>query len=70
MIIKLFSFLKSYVGRGFFLIFIGVLCFDNLEKLKKLRGWSGLVIGILIIIFGVYLLIMGLKGEKPVDESK
>jgi sulfite exporter TauE/SafE len=70
MIIKLFSFLKSYVGRGFFLIFIGVLCFDNLEKLKKLRGWSGLVIGILIIIFGVYLLIMGLKGEKPVEESK
>ena len=70
MIIKLFSFLKSYIGRGFFLIFIGVLCFDNLEKLKKLRGWSGLVIGILIIIFGVYLLIMGLKGEKPVDESK
>ena len=70
MIIKLFSFLKSYIGRGFFLIFIGVLCFDNLEKLKKLRGWSGLVIGILIIIFGVYLLIMGLKGEKPVEESK
>jgi sulfite exporter TauE/SafE len=70
MIIKLFSFLKSYTGRGLFLIFIGVLCFDNLEKLKKLRGWSGLVIGILIIIFGVYLLIMGLKGEKPVEESK
>jgi hypothetical protein len=70
MIIKLFSFLKSYIGRGFFFIFIGVLCFDNLEKLKKLRGWSGLVIGKLIIIFGVYLLIMGLKGEKPVDESK
>ena len=70
MIVKFFSFLKSYQGRGFFLLFIGVLCFDNLEKLKKLRGWTGLVIGILIMVFGVYLIIMGLKGEKPVEESK
>ena len=69
MIIKFFSFLKSYQGRGFFLLFIGVLCFDNLEHLKKFRGWSGLIIGIFIILFAIYLIIMGIKGEKPIEES-
>jgi hypothetical protein len=69
MIIKFFSFLKSYQGRGFFLLFIGVLCFDSLEHLKKLRGWTGLIIGILIILFAIYLIIMGIKGEKPIEES-
>ncbi len=57
----MFSFQRLYTGRGFFLIFIGILCFDYLNKLKTLVGILDLIIGIFIIIYGFILLLYGLS---------
>lgn len=62
-VITYFSFEQSYIGKGCFLIFVGLLCFDYLNKLKTLVGVLDLVIGILIIIYGFILLLYGLSNR-------
>ena len=63
-IIHLFSFEKYYVGRGLFLIFIAILCFDYVDNLKSLVGKLDLVIGIILLVYGVILTSIGFIGDN------
>ena len=70
-IITYFSFEQSYVGKGCFLIFVGLLCFDYLNKLKTLVGVLDLIVGIFIIIYGFILLLYGLSsGNSNTNENQ
>ena len=62
----MFSFQQLYTGKGFFLIFIVILCFDYLNKLKTLIGIMDFLIGLFLIIYGLILIIYGLsRNNKP-----
>ena len=67
----MFSFQRLYTGRGFFLIFIGILCFDYLNKLKTLVGVMNFIIGLFLVIYGFILIIYGIsKNNKPPNSIK
>ena len=63
-IINLFSFEKSYIGRGLFLIFVGILCFDHVNNLKSFIGRLNLAIGIILLIYGVLVTAIGFAGDN------
>ena len=63
-IIHLFSFQKYFVGRGLFLIFIAVLCFDKVDKLGTLVGRFDLAVGIILAAYGIFLTIAGFAGDN------
>ena len=63
-IINLFSFERSYIGRGLFLIFVGILCFDYVNDLKSFLGKLNLAIGIILIIYGVTVAAIGFVGDN------
>ena len=68
-IINLFSFQKSYIGKGLFLIFVGILCLDYINKLKTFIGRLNLAIGIILLLYGVCLTAIGFAGDnKPLKE--
>ena len=67
-IINLFSFERSYIGRGLFLIFVGILCFDYVNNLHSFLGRLNLAIGIILIVYGVLITSIGFVGDnKPSD---
>ena len=63
-ILHLFSFQKYFIGRGLFLIFIAILCFDEVNNLKTLVGKVDLAIGIVLLVYGVFLTIAGCAGDN------
>ena len=63
-ILHLFSFQKYFIGRGLFLIFIAILCFDEVNNLKTLVGKVDLVIGIVLLAYGLFLTIAGCAGDN------
>ena len=63
-IIYLFSFQKYFVGRGVFLIFIAFLCLDKVDKLGTIVGRFDLVVGIIFLVYGVFLVVAGACGEN------
>ena len=63
-IIHLFSFQKSYIGRGLFLIFVGILCLDYINHLKSFIGRLNLAIGIILLLYGVCLTVIGFIGDN------
>ena len=63
-IINLFSFERSYIGRGLFLIFVGILCFDYVNDLKSFLGKLNLAIGIILIVYGVIVAAIGFVGDN------
>ncbi len=63
-VINLFSFQKYFVGRGLFLIFIAILCFDKVDHLKSLVGITDLIIGIILMLYGIFLTIAGFSGDN------
>ena len=68
LIINLFPYERSYIGRGLFLIFVGILCFDYVNNLHSFLGKLNLAIGIILIIYGVIVTSIGFVGDnKPSD---
>ena len=63
-ILHLFSFQKYFIGRGLFLIFIAILCFDEVNNLKTLVGKVDLAIGIVLLAYGLFLTIAGCAGDN------
>ena len=63
-IINLFSFERSYIGRGLFLIFVGILCFDYVNDLHNFLGKLNLAIGIILIAYGVIVTAIGFVGDN------
>ena len=64
----LFSFQQYYIGRGLFLIFIAILCFDHVDHLKSLIGKLDLIIGLILLAYGILLTAMGFVGDnKPLN---
>ena len=63
-VINLFSFERSYIGRGLFLIFVGILCFDYVNDLKSFLGKLNLAIGIILIVYGVVVTAIGFVGDN------
>ena len=63
-IINLFPFERSYIGRGLFLIFVGILCFDYVNDLHSFLGKLNLAIGIILIIYGVIVTSIGFVGDN------
>ena len=63
-IIYLFSFQKYYVGRGLFLIFVAILCFDYVDKLTTFIGRIDLIVGIILLVYGVFLTAVGFVGDN------
>ena len=63
-ILHLFSFQKYFVGRGLFLIFIAILCFDEVDNLSSLVGKIDLIIGIVLAVYGVFLTVAGCAGDN------
>ena len=69
-IIYLFSFQKYYIGRGLFLIFVAILCFDYVDKLSTFIGRIDLIVGIILLIYGVFLTAVGFIGDnEPLVKS-
>ena len=64
LIVNLFSFEKSYIGRGLFLIFVGVLCLDHVNQIKTFIGKLNLSIGIILIVYGVMVTAIGCGGDN------
>ena len=54
-VINMFSFQKTYVGRGLFLIFVAILCFDYVDELSTLVGKVDLAVGIILAAYGIFL---------------
>ena len=68
LIINLFSFERTYIGRGLFLIFVGILCFDYVNNLHSFLGRLNLAIGIILIVYGVLIAAIGFVGDnKPIN---
>ena len=63
-IIHLFSFEKYYVGRGLFLIFVGILCLDHINVLQTFIGRLNLSIGIILLLYGIVLTAIGFVGDN------
>ena len=63
-ILHLFSFQKYFVGRGFFLIFIAILCFDKVAGFTTLLGACNLAIAIILLVYGIFLVIAGFAGDN------
>ena len=63
-ILHLFSFQKYFIGRGAFLIFIAILCFDGVNNLKCLVGLMDLIIGLVLLVYGIFLVIVGFTGDN------
>ena len=63
-IINLFSFERSYIGRGLFLIFVGILCFDYVNDLHSFLGKLNLAIGIILLVYGVIVAAIGFVGDN------
>ena len=63
-IISLFSFERSFIGRGLFLIFVGILCFDYVNDLHSFLGKLNLAIGIILIVYGVIVTAIGFVGDN------
>ncbi len=68
-IINLFSFERSYIGRGLFLIFVGILCFDYVNNLHSFLGKLNLAIGIILIVYGVIVSAIGFVGDNEPSED-
>ena len=67
---QLFSFQKYFIGRGIFLIFIAILCFDYVDHLSTLVGKMDLIIGIVLLVYGVFLTIVGFAGDiEPISST-
>jgi len=68
--LQLFSFQKYFIGRGIFLIFIAILCFDYVDHLSTLVGKMDLIIGIVLLVYGVFLTIVGFAGDnEPISST-
>lgn len=65
MIIKLFRFEETYYGKGLFLIFIGLLCSDKVESPKSTIAFFDIIIGSLIILYGIVLIVAAAFGKQP-----
>ena len=52
------------MGRGLFLIFIAILCFDGVDNLSSLVGKMDLIIGIVLAVYGVFLTVAGCAGDN------
>ena len=63
-IIHLFSFERYYIGRGLFLIFVGILCLDHINLLDTLIGRLNLAIGIILLLYGICLTAIGFVGDN------
>ena len=63
-IIQLFSFQKYFVGRGLFLVFVSILCFDKVDKLGTFIGRFDLVVGIILLVYGIFLIVAGFAGDN------
>ena len=68
-IISLFSFERSFIGRGLFLIFVGILCFDYVNNLHSFLGRLNLAIGIILIVYGVLITSIGFVGDNKPNEG-
>ena len=68
-IISLFSFERSFIGRGLFLIFVGILCFDYVNNLHSFLGRLNLAIGIILIVYGVIITSIGFVGDNKPNEG-
>ena len=67
---QLFSFQKYFIGRGIFIIFIAILCFDYVDHLSTLVGKMDLIIGIVLLVYGVFLTIVGFAGDnEPISST-
>ena len=70
LIVNLFSFEKSYIGRGLFLIFVGVLCLDHVNQIKTFIGKLNLSIGIILMVYGVMVTAIGCAGDnEPITSN-
>ena len=65
----MFSFQQYFIGRGLFLIFISILCFDHVNKLETLVGKLDLIIGIILLIYGAFLTVIGFIGDNEPSTS-
>ena len=62
----MFSFERTYIGRGLFLIFVSILCLDHVNQIKTFLGRVNLAIGIILLVYGVMLTSIGFIGDnKP-----
>ena len=70
-VINMFSFQKTYVGRGLFLIFVAILCFDYVDELSTLVGKVDLAAGIILAAYGIFLIAVGCcnKDNGPVQDT-
>ena len=63
-VINLFSFEKTYIGRGLFLIFVGALCLDHVNEIKTFIGKLNLSIGVIIMVYGIMITAIGCGGDN------
>ena len=68
-IIHLFSFERTFIGRGLFLIFVGILCFDYVNNLHSFLGKLNLAIGIILIVYGVLVTSIGFVGDNEPSDA-
>ena len=68
-IIHLFSFERTFIGRGLFLIFVGILCFDYVNNLHSFLGKLNLAIGIILIAYGVLATSIGFVGDNEPSDA-
>ena len=51
-------------------IFIAILCFDYVDHLSTLVGKMDLIIGIVLLVYGVFLTIVGFAGDnEPISST-
>ena len=60
----MFSFERTYIGRGLFLIFVSILCLDHINQIKTFLGRINLAIGIILLVYGVMLTAIGFIGDN------
>lgn len=69
-ITNLFNFLESLCGKGFFLIFVGVLCFDVVHKLNRPFEKMDLAVGIIVCVYAIVLVVLGFSNRDGSSSSK
>ena len=69
-IINLFNFLESLCGKGFFLVFVGVLCFDVVHGLSRPFEKMDLAVGIIVCAYAILLIVLGFMNRDGASSTK
>ena len=57
-------------GKGFFLVFVGVLCFDVVHGLGRPFEKMDLAVGIIVCAYAILLIVLGLMNRDGASSTK